>query len=304
MNKPSAMAIFVEVVREEGFTAAARKLNMSKSHVSKQIDRLEEHLGVRLLDRTTRNVSPTELGGIYFDHCLRILADIDEAERAVTDLQASPSGLLRLSAPLTFGMQYLNEAVLDFLEQWPDLDVDIHYSDARVDLIEDGFDLAVRIGALEDSNLFARRLAPIQLGLVASPAYLERFGQPEHPRELRQHSCLLYRYQATGTSWRLQGPDGETIVRVEGRIAANNGQALVDAARRGLGIALAPDFIAFEAIHTGELEFVLPDWSAGHLDLWAVYPHRRYLSQKVRIFIDFLVERYGEAPPWACMDAP
>lgn len=304
MNKPSAMAIFVEVVKEEGFTAAARKLKMSKSHVSKQIDRLEEHLGVRLLDRTTRNVSPTELGTVYFDHCLRILADIDEAERAVTDLHASPTGLLRLSAPLTFGMQYLNDAVLDFLDQWPALEVDVHYSDARVDLIEDGFDLAVRIGALEDSSLMARRLAPIQLGLVASPAYLERFGRPEHPRDLRDHSCLLYSYQATGTSWRLQGPDGETIVRVEGRIAANNGQALVDAARRGLGIALAPEFIAADAIRTGELEFILPSWSAGRLDLWAVYPHRRYLAQKVRLFIDFLAERYGGTPPWSCMNVP
>lgn len=301
MNKLSAMTIFVEVVRESGFTAAARKLKISKSHVSKQIDRLEEHLGVRLLDRTTRHVSPTELGRVYFEHCLQILAHVDEAERAVSDLQASPVGLLRISAPVTFGIKYLNGAVLEFLTQWPDLDVEIHFADSRVDLIEDGFDLALRIGALADSSLKARHLAPIHLGLVASPEYLEKFGRPEHPRELRDHSCLLYSYQATGTSWRLQDSDDEIIVPVEGRFIANNGQAMVEAARQGLGIALAPDFIAFEALKSGELEIILGDWSPGHLDLWAIYPHRRYLSQKVRLFIDFLVERYGGVPPWQCM---
>lgn len=302
MDISSAMEIFVEVVREEGFTAAARKLKVSKSHVSKQVDRLEEHLGVRLLERTTRQVSVTELGAIYFEHCRQILEEIAEAERAVTSLHASPVGLLRVSAPVSFGMMYLNEVVLDFIEKWPELEIDIHYADSRVDVIGDGFDVAVRIGALEDSGLIARRLAPIKLGLVASPDYLNRFGRPEHPRELDGHSCLLYKYQATGTNWRLHGPDGETVVRVEGRVMANNGRALVDAARRGLGIALAPDFIAFDALERGELEFILKPWSPGHLVLSAVYPHRRYLSQKVRLFIDFLAERYREQPPWACMD--
>ncbi|TDP62871.1 LysR family transcriptional regulator [Bradymonas sediminis] len=302
MDISSAMQIFVEVVREEGFTAAARKLKVSKSHVSKQVDRLEEHLGVRLLERTTRQVSVTELGAIYFEHCRRILEEIDEAERAVTSLQASPVGLLRVSAPVSFGMMYLNEVVLDFIEKWPELEIDIHYADTRVDLIGEGFDVAVRIDALDDSGLIARRLAPIKLGLVASPEYLERFGRPGHPRELDGHSCLLYKYQATGTNWRLHGPDGETVVRVEGRVTANNGRALVDAARRGLGIALAPDFIAFDALDSGELEFILKPWSPGNLVLSAVYPHRRYLSQKVRLFIDFLAERYRESPPWACME--
>jgi len=304
MNLSAAMEIFVEVVRRESFTAAARKLNVSKSHVSKQVDRLEEHLGVRLLERTTRQVSVTELGAIYYEHCRRILEEIDEAERAVTSLQASPVGLLRLSAPLSFGMMYLNEVVLDFIEEWPKLEVDIHYADSRADLIDEGFDVAVRIGVLEDSSLIARRLAPIKLGLVASPEYLERFGRPEHPRELSGHSCLLYSYQATGANWRLWGPDGETLVRVEGRVTANNGGALVDAARRGMGIALAPDFIAFDALARGELEFILRPWSPEPLFLSAVYPHRRYLSQKVRLFIDFLAERFGETPPWACMEQP
>lgn len=304
MDISSAMQIFVEVVRREGFTAAARKLNVSKSHVSKQIDRLEAHLGVRLLERTTRKVSVTELGAIYFEHCRRILDDIDEAERAVTSLHGSPVGLLRVSAPVSFGMKYLNEVILDFIERWPELEVDIHYADSRADLIDEGFDVAVRIGALEDSSLIARRLAPIKLGLVASPAYLARYGRPEHPRQLSEHSCLLYSYQATGANWRLNGPDGESLVRVEGRVTANNGVALVEAASRGLGVALAPDFIASDALASGELEHILRPWSPKPLTLSAVYPHRRYLSEKVRLFIDFLAERYQQAPPWACLDSP
>ncbi|MBA2662610.1 MAG: LysR family transcriptional regulator [Bradymonadaceae bacterium] len=302
MDSASAMAIFVEVVREQGFTAAARKLQLSKSHVSKQIDRLEERLGVRLLQRTTRNVTVTELGAVYFERCLMILADISEAERALSQQQLAPKGVLRVTAPMTFGLHYLNPAVCDFMRRYPDLDVDIQFSDPRVDIVEQGFDVAVRVGALSDSSLFARHLAPVALGLVASPEYLERFGRPAHPRDLKDHSCLLYSYQAMGASWRFNGPDGETLVRVEGRMVANNGQALVEAARQGLGIVLSPDFIAVDAIRAGELEFILTPWTTERLDVWAVYPHRRYLSQKVRLFIDFLVERFAGAPPWACLD--
>ena len=299
MHRPSQMETFVEVARQEGFTAAADKLNVSKSHVSKQIERLEERLGVRLLHRTTRQVALTEVGEIYFARCTQILADIDDAERAVTQLHSTPTGTLRISAPMTFGVQHFNGLLCDFLCEHPNLDAEVHYSDQFVDLVDAGVDVAVRIGELKDSSLIGRKLAPVELLTVASPAYLDEHGVPEHPDDLRAHACLRYSYQVSGTTWKYIGPDGEEIsVKVTGRVSANNGRALTQAARAGLGIDRSPNFIVADAVRSGELRPILTDWKSRPLNLWVVYPHRRFLSQKVRLFVDFLAAKYAEAPNW------
>lgn len=297
---PSQMEIFVEVARRQGFTAAARELNVSKSHVSKQIERLEERLGVRLLHRTTRQVSLSEEGQIYFRRCQQILEDIDDAERAIAELRSTPTGTLRLTAPMTFGLKYLNGLLCEFLEQYPGVDAEVHFSDQVVSLVESNVDVAVRIGALEDSSLVGRKLAPVRTLTVASPEYLAEYGEPKHPDELREHSCLRYSYQVSGTTWYYRGTDGEELnVRVDGRISANNGRALTQAACAGLGVHLAPDFIIAEAVRGGALKPILRDWSSRELALWVVYPDRRFLSQRVRFFVDFLADRFSDGAPWS-----
>lgn len=301
MNATSSqMKIFVEVARRQGFTAAAKELNVSKSHISKQVERLEEHLGVRLLHRTTRQVSLSEEGQIYYQRCQQILEDIEDAQRAITQLRTTPAGTLRLTAPMTFGLKYLNGLICEFLEQYPDLDAEVHFSDQVVGLVETNVDAAVRIGELKDSSLVGRRLAPVQMLTVASPNYLAEHGEPKHPDELREHSCLRYSYQVSGTTWYYRGADGRELnVRVDGRISANNGRALTEAACAGLGIHLAPDFILAEAVRSGALKPILSDWKSRTLALWVVYPDRRFLSQRVRFFVDFLAEKFADGAPWS-----
>ena len=297
-QSPSQMEIFVEVARRQGFTAAAEELNISKSHVSKQVERLEERLGARLLHRTTRQVSLTEVGAIYLQRCEQILSDIADAERAVAKVHGSPTGTLRMTAPMTFGLTYLNGLLCEFLTDHPGLSAEVHFSDQVVGLVDANVDVAVRIGDLKDSTLVGRRLADVEMVTVASPAYLEEFGEPRHPDELREHSCLRYSYQASGTTWRYHRGDQEVQVRVEGKMSANNGRALTQAACAGLGIHLAPDFIVTDALREGELVPILTGWSNRSLGLWVVYPDRRFLSQKVRHFVDFLAERFADEPPW------
>ncbi len=298
MSAPSQMEIFVEVARQSGFTAAARKLNISKSHVSKQVEQLEERLGVRLLHRTTRDVALTEVGEIYYQRCLQILGEIEEAEQAISELRASPRGTLRITAPMTFGVKYFNGLLCEYLERYPELDAQVYYTDEVVGLLESNVDVAVRIGELEDSSLIGRRLAPVELVTVASPDYLEAHGEPTHPEELRDHSCLRYSYQVGGTTWQYRRGDEEVYVPVEGKVTANNGQALAEAASAGLGIDLTPDFIVAEYIRTGELVPVLTDWKTREMALWVVYPDRRFLSRKVRLFIDFLAQEFSDGAPW------
>jgi DNA-binding transcriptional LysR family regulator len=299
VNTPSQMEIFVEVVRQEGFSAAARELNVSKSHVSKQVDRLEEHLGVRLLHRTTRQVAPTEEGELFFERAQRILADIEDAERAVSQLQSSPTGTLRITAPMTFGLMYLNPLLCDFLSDHPGLDAEIHFTDKYVDLVGSGLDLGVRIGELKDSSLIARQLATVKMITVAGPDYLERRGVPSHPSELSDHDCLRYSYQLSGTTWQYEHSSGEeTSVKVDGRVIANNGRALTQAAVAGLGVYFVPDFIVAEYLRNGELTQILNEWTSRPLTLSVVYPHRRFLPRKVRLFVDFLADHFDDGPDW------
>lgn len=298
MDRLTALEIFVKVVELQSFTDAAAALGISKSHCSKQIRRLEDRLGARLVNRTTRQIGTTAAGAAFYERCTRILGDLEEAEQTVGQLQRKPTGTLRISGPLSFSVRYLGPALADFMAAHPQLNVDLRLADRRVDIVEEGYDLAIRIGSLADSSLIARKLGRVQPVLCASPGYLADNPAPQHPRDLRDHSCLLYHYQATGLSWGFHNSDGaEEIVRVDGRLRADNGDVMVAMACSGLGLIYVPDFLVSEPIRSGALVPLLPEWSHQPNAVWALYPHSRHLSAKVRLFIDFLAARFSP-PPW------
>ncbi len=292
------MAAFVRVVERGSFSAAARELHLAKSTVSKRIAALEERLGARLLQRTTRTVRLTEVGAAYYDRCLAVLEAAAEAERAVTRMQGTPRGRLRVSAPMSFGQRYLASSIASFLQEHPEVEVDLDLSDRMVDVIGEGFDVAIRVGELRDSSLIARRLAPSRSLVVGSPAYFHRRGRPQSPEGLREHECLLYAYQASGDTWHFRGPGGASAVRVRGRLRANNGDVLSLAAQSGLGLALLPDFIVDAELRTGRLEPALAEHCRAEAVLHAVYPHARHLMPKVRAFVDRLAADFGAGASW------
>lgn len=297
MTQLSEHQTFVHVVDSGSFSAAARSLGVSKSHVSKQIGRLEERLGARLLQRTTRRVALTEAGRAFYERCARILEDLEEAELAVSRMQSTPTGTLRLTAPFSFGLDYVAPAVGEFLHQHARLNVDLDYTDRYVDIVGEGYDMAVRIGKLRDSSLIARKLAPMRLFTVASPDYLKTAGIPGTPEDLRTHSCLQYTLRHGGTNWQFSNAAGaEVSVKVDGRVQCNNGDALLVAACSGLGVAMLPDFIAAPALRKGELKVLLDEWADTSSAIWLVYPHNRHLSAKVRLFVDFLMDRVTQGP--------
>lgn len=294
----AAMAVFARVVEERSFTQAAGALGRSKSAVSKAVSQLEDRLGARLLNRTTRRLSLTEAGTAYYERAARILAEAAEADSAVSALQDEPRGTLRINAPMSFGQRHLAPAIGAFLERYPELRLDITLNDRIIDLVGEGYDVAVRIAALPDSSLIAAKLAPNRRLVCASPDYLARAGTPRHPQDLRRHNCFGYTYQATGNNWRFVGPEGPVTVRVTGTLSANNGEILKAAMRQGLGLGLVPSFSVTDELKSGELVAVLPDYSDTETSVYAVYPHSRHLSAKVRAFVDFLRDRFGPEPYW------
>lgn len=299
MDRLTSLEVFVKVVERESFAAAARELGLSPAMVSKHIQALEERLGARLLNRTTRRLSLTEVGRGYFERARLFLSDLEDADRAASDLQAAPRGLLKVNAPFSFGIRHLGPAVAAYLAAYPEVSIDISLNDHYIDLLAEGVDLALRIGRLADSSLIARRLAPMRLVACAAPAYLERHGTPRLPQDLAAHHCLLYTYASTADEWHFIGPDGrDAVVRVSGRLLANNGDIILTAALDGLGIALTPTFMAGEHVQTGKLVTLLPGYATPEAALYAVYPPGRHLSAKLRSFVDFLVERFGEEPEW------
>lgn len=299
MDRLTNLAVFVKVVEEQSFAAAARGVGLSPAMVSKHVQALEERLGARLLNRTTRRLSLTEVGRGYYERARQILADLEDADRAASDLQAAPRGTLRVNAPFSFGIRHLGPAVAAYLQAYPEVTVDISLNDHYIDLLAEGVDVALRIGRLADSSLIARRLAPIRLVLCAAPAYLRQHGTPREPKDLARHNCLLYTYAATADEWRFVGPDGkDEVVRVSGRLLANNGDVIIAAAAAGIGLALSPSFMAGEPVRAGQLVRLLPGYAAPEAALYAVYPPGRHLSAKLRSFIDFLVKRFGEEPEW------
>jgi DNA-binding transcriptional LysR family regulator len=288
------MEVFVRVVEEGSFAAAARALGLPKSNVSRRVARLEDHLGARLLHRTTRQLSLTEVGAAYHGRVTAILDDLREAEDAVRSLHTVPRGTLRVSAPLTLGYRFLGEIVASFMQSCPEVQVDLSLSDRVVDLIEEGFDVAVRVGRLADSSMIAKRLASGRRALVASPAYLREHGAPARPDDLRDHHCLLYTYEASGSSWRV----GDTSVPVKGRLVSNNGDVLLAAAVAGLGVALVPRFMCGPLLANGTLVELLAEHASDDAAIHALYPHNRHLSAKVRAFVDHLAMSMSPVPPW------
>ena len=294
MDKLSSMRAFVKVVEHGSFSEAARSLRLSRSAVSKYIMELEQTLGVQLLNRTTRSASPTENGRTYYERSVAILADLEEADLALTSLQAEPRGLLRVNAPMSFGTLHLGPALAEFMGKYPELQIQLTLSDEQIDAVQEGFDVTLRIAELASSTLIARRLLGVGRVFCASPEYIKRRGAPEHPKDLKNHDCLTYGFLATGNQWKLTGVDGEHFIPVPWRLCANNAEVLKHAVLKGHGIALLPTFIAGSAMKSGMLVPVLEKYHAPEIALYAIYPPTRHLSSKVRLFIDFLLARFRD----------
>jgi len=298
MDRLTEMEAFATVVDQGGFTDAAKKMGISKSAVSKHVSSLETRLGARLLNHTTRRVSPTEIGLAYYDRARRVLNDAGEADALVTAMQSAPSGLLRVSAATDFGVNHLSPALGGFLHEFPDITVNMVLNNRYVELISEGFDLAVRIGELEDSSLRARKLADTHKMMIASPKYFEEYGRPEKIDDLNEHKLLHYSNQASGNVWKLTAPSGEKRqVRSAGWLTVNDGQSLLNAAINGLGIAFLPSFLYSDALREGLLEPAIKDLPVETHGIYAVYPPGRYTQPKVRAFIDFLVEQFKDRGP-------
>jgi len=299
MDKFAALNAYVTVVEADGFAAAARVLGQSRSAVNRLVIALEDDLGVQLLNRTTRRVSPTANGAAFYDRAKSILSELVEAERDISDTGREAVGRLRVNAPMSFGIMHLGKAVADFMAQHPDLTIELNLNDRFVDIIEEGFDLAIRIAEpQEDSTLVDFRLCEARRVIYASPEYLAAHGTPQNPSELRNHHCLHYGNLSTGGMWRLIGPDGPVGVHIDGAMVSNNGQVICDAVVRGLGIALTPTFISGPDLQAGRLVTILHDYKPTEVVLSAIYPPTRHLSAKIRLFTDFLIERFGGRPYW------
>ncbi len=296
MDRFSEMEMFVRVVEAGGFTEAARRAGVSKSAVSKQISSLETRLGARLLNRTTRRVTPTEIGFAYYDRATRVLAEASEADAIAASLQGAPRGELRISAPHTFGVKKLGPTVARFLARHSEVRIHLSLEDRFVELVAEGYDLAIRIGNLEDSSLKARKIGEAQTRLIASPDYLNRRGRPETVEELLDHDLLHYSYLASGRSWKLMQGGTERQVRAGGPLTVNSGEALLCAAEEGLGVALTPEFIFDESLAAGRVEIVMPDVAPEPIGIYAVTPPGRYTQPKVRAFVDFLAADMKRAP--------
>ncbi|PWJ22166.1 LysR family transcriptional regulator [Jannaschia seohaensis] len=298
MDRLSEMEAFATVVDQGGFTDAAKKLGISKSAVSKHVSSLETRLGARLLNRTTRRVSPTEIGLAYYDRARRVLNDAGEADALVTAMQSAPSGVLRVSVATDFGVNHLSPILGGFLHEFPEITVNMVLNNRYVELISEGFDLAVRIGDLEDSSLRARKLAETHKQMIASPEYLEEYGRPQRIDDLNEHKLLHYSNQANGSVWKLTAPSGEKRqVRSAGWLTVNDGQSLLTAACNGLGIAFLPDFLYADAMKEGKLVPAIEGMAPEVQGIYAVYPPGRYTQPKVRAFIDFLVESFRDKGP-------
>jgi len=299
MDKFLTISAFTRVVEAGGFAAAAREMGLSRSVVSKYVIALEDELGVQLLRRSTRQVSPTEAGMAFHDRAVAILNELDEAVAAVSRLQEQPRGNLRVNAPMTFGTMHLASMVAEFMARHPDVHVELVLNDRFIDPIEEGFDVTVRIAEPNvTTSLITSEIAPVRLVLCASPAYLATHGEPRQLRDLRAHRCLHYGYLETGNQWKLIGPEGESSAHINCVMWSNNGEILKHAALQDQGIALLPTFIVGDELQLGRLRTVLADWRPADLALCALYPRHRHLSAKVRLFIELLLERFGGRPYW------
>ncbi len=284
------MRVFVAVAERNGFSAAADALDRSTASITRQVAALEQRLGTRLLNRTTRRVSLTSAGTTYYQRCLQLLAELDELEATVGAQALEPAGLLRINAPVSYGLERLAALLPGFRASYPRIDLDLSLSDRVVDLVEEGYDLAIRITAQPAPTLIARHLGQVRLRVCAAPSYLARAGTPRHPAELAGHECLLYAYSPHGDRMRFEGPEGEIEVRLRGGLRANNGHVLTAAAVAGQGITIQPDFLTDAEIAAGRLVSLLSDYRLPEIGIHAVYASRNHLAPKVRSFIDYLVQ--------------
>jgi len=275
---------FVNVAETESFTQASKKMAISTAQVSRQISALEQRLDVKLFYRTTRKVSLTEEGRIFYQHCRSVLDGLDQAERAITNLQSKPHGKIKLTAPITFGEQQVMPLVNDFMKTYSNVEVFANLSNQKIDLVEEGYDLAIRLGKLTDSTMMAKKLGKRTNYLCASPAYLKEFGMPHSLSELSRHSCLL----GTLDYWHFRDSGKVRNIRVSGRLRYNSGNSLVDAALKGLGVVQLPDYYVQHHLQKGDLVTLLDNYREPDEGVWAVYPHNRHLSPKIRLLVDYL----------------
>lgn len=298
MDRLTEMEAFAHVVDQGGFTDAARKMGISKSAVSKHISSLEARLGARFLNRTTRRVSPTEIGLAYYDRARRVLNDAGEADALVSSMQSAPTGLLRVSVATDFGSLHLSPVLGNFLSQYPDMSVNLELDNRHIELISEGYDAAICVGEMEDSTLRARKIADSTLRMVASPKYLEVHGRPRRIDDLSAHKLLHYSNQSNNAVWKMTSLSGEKRhVRTTGSFTVNDGQSLLNAAINGLGIAYLPSFLYHTAMDTGLVEDVMPELPKERQGIYVVYPPGKFTQPKVRAFIDFLVMTFAKKGP-------
>lgn len=299
MDRLQAMTVFAKVVEQGSFARAAERLSISSSACSRQVAELEAHLETRLLNRTTRRLSLTEGGQGFYERCVQLLADLEEAEQAAAQNAARPRGTLRITTSINFGVRHVSPAIGAFLAKYPEVTFDVSLSDRIVDLVEEGYDLAIRIGSAGGETVVARKLGEARMVACASPAYLKAHGAPKTPEDLARHSCLTYEYMPVRNVWTFRGKDGrEHAVRVSGPLHSNNGDLLAAVAVAGVGIAYEPEFILGPDLKAGRLVPILGAYTSPLGPIYAVYPSRRYLSAKVRAFVDFLARRFANAS-WA-----
>jgi DNA-binding transcriptional LysR family regulator len=294
----AGMRVFTAVVDAGSFAGAADKLDLSRGMATRYVAQLETHLGARLLNRTTRKLSLTEAGSDYYQRATQILAMVEEAETSVAQEASVPRGTLRVTSSVAFGARHLGRAITEYLQRYPGVELDLTLNDRVVDLVEEGFDLGIRVAARIDPGLVARRLTRARIVACASPDYLKRHGTPKSPEHLAGHNCISYAYWSLQNAWHFRRKGVERTVSVSGNLRGNNGDILVNAAIEGLGVILHPTFLVYEALQQKRLVRILLDWEADELSVFAVYPHRKFLPPKVRSFIDFLAERFGPEPYW------
>ncbi|HEV2612989.1 MAG TPA: LysR family transcriptional regulator [Noviherbaspirillum sp.] len=300
MERLEEMMTFAKVVETKSFSATAQALGTSKSLVSKQISSLESALGVRLLNRTTRRMSLTEIGAAYYEHCARIAQEIDAAAETVTQLQAEPRGVLRLTSPVIFASLHLAPAMQSFLKRYENVEIELNANDRIVDIVEEGYDLAIRITDHPAQTMVARVIAPVRWVTCAAPAYLERYGIPQTPQDLLQHRCLVYQgIPALRSGWHYRIGNKEVSLAVTGNCRVNNSEVLLHMALDGMGIIMFPTYILGPHLKSGRLQAILPDSIANpDMSLYATYLPNRYMQPKVRAFIDHLMEHFGPQPHW------
>jgi DNA-binding transcriptional LysR family regulator len=300
VDRFQAIQVFAQVVESGSFSGAAERLGLSATAASRHVAELEAHLKTRLLNRTTRRVNLTESGRAFYERAVQLLADLDEAEQEALRAAVVPRGTVRLTAPVNFGMRHLAPVIADFLAAHAEVRFDVSLSDRLVDLVEEGYDLAIRVGAPGGENLVARKLGETRLVPCASPAYLAKHGAPRAPQDLANHNCFTYEYLSPRGLWRFRDAAGaEHAVRVSGRLHANSGELLAEAAARHAGVAFEPAFIVGADVRAGRLVPLLQDFAVPPLPIYAIYPSRKHLSAKVRLFVEYLVQRFAHGEDWS-----